>query len=68
MWQRRTFREAGQDQLELPRCVNVNYNHLTSHPLIINLLKICSSKVSFEIKEVNKIMGYGVYVYVFLLV
>lgn len=41
---------------------------LSNHSPIINLLKICSSKVTFEIKEVNKIMGFGVYVYVFLLV
>lgn len=40
----------------------------SNHSPIINLLKICSSKVTFEIKEVNKIMGFGVYVYVFLLV
>lgn len=56
VWQIRTFRMAGQDLLGLPSCVNINPIHLSTHLLIVSLLKMFNVKITFEIKDVSKIM------------
>lgn len=62
VWQIRTFRTAGQDLLGLPSYGNINPIHLSTHLLIVSLLKMFNVKVTFEIRDVSKIMDYGMYV------
>ena len=65
VWQRRTSRKAGRDRLALPSYVDINTIHLSTHPLVTDLLKMFNVKIIFEIREISKIMDYGIYVWIF---
>lgn len=45
--------------------MDINTIHLSTHPLIADLLKMFNVKIIFEIREISKtskIMDYGIYV------